>query len=134
MSYFQKCDSSKRLKKRAVSIAGPIEIKCSDGRVDVSNTDAPIELVNINGDVDAIATNSSVRFTGKLRDGGRYHLKSMSGRVEMLLPANPSGFSATPSFYRGLVESAFNLTLSRPLLMLPKTVAEILAVRLRLSV
>ena len=94
---------------RAVSIAGPIEIKCSEGRVDVSNAEAPIELVNINGDVDAIATNSSVRFTGKLRDGGRYYLKSMSGRVEMLLPANPSGFTATLSSYRGLVESAFSL-------------------------
>ncbi len=95
---------------RAVSIGGPIEIKCSAGRVDVSNTDAPIELISIDGDVDAIATNSSVRFTGKLRDGGRYYLKSMSGRVEMLLPANPSGFNATLSSYRGPVESDFNLT------------------------
>lgn len=95
---------------RAVSIAGPIEIKCSAGRIDVSNTEAPIELVNIDGDVDAIATNSSVRLTGKLRDGGRYFLKSMSGRVEMLLPANPSGFNATLSSYRGMVESDFNLS------------------------
>ncbi len=95
---------------RAVSIGGPIEIKCSAGRVDVSNTDSPIELVNIDGDVDAIATNSSVRFTGKLREGGRYYLKSMSGRVEMLLPSNPSGFNATLSSYRGPVESDFNLT------------------------
>ncbi|MEK6283932.1 MAG: hypothetical protein AABN95_26575 [Acidobacteriota bacterium] len=94
---------------RAGSIAGPIEIKCSAGRVDVSTTEAPIELVNIDADVDAIATNSSVRFTGKLRDGGRYYLKSMSGRVEMLLPANPSGFNATLSSYRGLVESDFTL-------------------------
>ncbi len=95
---------------RAVSIAGPIEIKCSAGRIDVSNTEAPIELVNIDGDVDAIATNSSVRLTGKLRDGGRYFLKSMSGRVEMLLPANPSGFNATLSSYRGIVESDFELS------------------------
>jgi hypothetical protein len=99
---------------RAVSIAGPIEIKCSSGRIDVSNTEAPIELVNIDGDVDAIATNSSVRLTGKLRDGGRYFLKSMSGRVEMLLPANPSGFNATLSSYRGLVESDFNLSTKQP--------------------
>jgi hypothetical protein len=34
----------------------------------------------------------------------------MSGRVEMLLPANPSGFNATLSSYRGLVESDFTLT------------------------
>ena len=99
---------------RAVSIAGPIEIRCSTGRIDVSNAEAPIELVNIDGDVDAIATNSSVRLTGKLRDGGRYFLKSMSGRVEMLLPANPSGFNATLSSYRGLVESDFDLSTKQP--------------------
>ncbi len=99
---------------RAVSIAGPIEIRCSAGRVDVSTTEAPIELVNIDGDVDAIATNSSVRLTGKLRDGGRYFLKSMSGRVEMLLPANPSGFNATLSSYKGLVESDFALSTKQP--------------------
>jgi Putative adhesin len=94
---------------RAVSIGGPIEIKCSTGRIDVSNTEAPIELANIDGDVDAVATNSSVRYTGKLRADGRYYLKSMSGRVEMLLPNNPAGFNATLSSYRGAVESDFKL-------------------------
>ncbi len=93
----------------AVSIAGPIEVKCSLGRVDVSNTEAPIELANIKGDVDAIATNSSVKFTGGLREGARYHLKSMSGRVEMVLPANTRGFNAILSSYRGRVETDFKL-------------------------
>ena len=99
---------------RAGSIAGPIEIKCSTGRVDVSTTEAPIELINVDGDVDAIATNSSVRFTGKLRNDGRYYLKSMSGRVEMLLPSRPSGFNAALSSYRGIVESDFNLSTKQP--------------------
>jgi hypothetical protein len=94
---------------RAVSIAGPIEIKCSTGRIDVANTDAPIELINIDSDVDAIATNSSVRFTGRLRDEGRYYLKSMGGRVEMVLPTNTRGFDATLYSYRGLIETDFNL-------------------------
>ena len=94
---------------RAVSIAGPIEIKCAKGRIDVANTEAPIELINIEGDVDAVATNSSVRFTGELREGGRYYLKSMSGRVEMILPAGTHGFNAMLSSYRGLVETDFSL-------------------------
>ena len=93
----------------AVSIAGPIEVKCSAGRVDVSNTEAPIELVNIDGDVDAIATNSSVKFTGRVRDGGRYYLKSMSGRVEMVLPAATRGFDAILSSYKGIIETDFKL-------------------------
>lgn len=91
----------------AVSITGPIEVKCSAGRVDVSNTGAPIVLENIDGDVDAIATNSSVRLTGGVRDGARYYLKSMSGRVEMVLPANTRGFDAVLSSYQGSVETDF---------------------------
>jgi len=95
---------------RVVSITGPIEVKCARDRIDVANTEAPIELVNIDGDVDAIATNSSVRFTGRLREEGRYYLKSLSGRVEMILPANTNGFNATLSSYRGLIETDFKLT------------------------
>jgi hypothetical protein len=94
---------------RVVSISGPIEIKCSRGRTQVANTEAPIELINIDGQVDAVATNSSVRFTGALSEDGRYDLKSMSGRVEMILPSNTRGFDATLSSYRGVIESDFNL-------------------------
>jgi len=94
---------------RAVSIAGPIELKCVQGRVDVSNTDAPIDFFNVSGDVDAVAANSSVRFEGELTRQGRYHLRSMSGRVEMIVPAGSTGFSATLSSYRGRVESDFPL-------------------------
>lgn len=95
---------------RVVSITGPIEVKCARGRIDVANTEAPIELANIDGDVDAVATNSSVRFTGKLREEGRYYLKSLSGRVEMILPTNTHGFNATLSSYRGLIETDFKLS------------------------
>ena len=91
----------------AVSITGPIEVKCSVGRVDVSNTAAPIDLENIDGDVDAIATNSNVRLIGGVREGARYYLKSMSGRVEMLVPSNTRGFEAVLSSYRGSVETDF---------------------------
>lgn len=94
---------------RAVSIAGPIEVRCVRGRVDVTNTDAPIDFYDVAGDVDAIATNSSVRFDGDLQDDGRYHLRSMAGRVEMVLPADTRGFNATLSSYRGMVESDFAL-------------------------
>lgn len=94
---------------RVVSISGPIEIKCARGRTQVANTEAPIELINVDGEVDAVATNSSVRFTGALREHGRYDLKSMSGRVEMILPGNTQGFEATLTSYRGVIETDFNL-------------------------
>ncbi len=94
---------------QAVSIAGPIEVRCALGRVDVTNTNAPIDLYNVDGDVSAIAANSSVRFASKLQEDGRYYLRSMSGRVEMILAANTPGFNASLSSYRGIVESDFPL-------------------------
>jgi len=94
---------------QAVSIAGPIEIRCALGRVDVTNTNAPIDLYSVDGDVSAITTNSSVRFASELKGDGRYYLRSMSGRVEMILAANTPGFNATLSSYRGIVESDFPL-------------------------
>lgn len=95
---------------RALSIVGPIEIRCARGHVDVANTNAPIDIYDSTGDVDAVAANSSVRFSGDLQEGRRYFLKSMSGRVEMILPANTRGFNATLSSYSGIVESDFPLT------------------------
>jgi len=94
---------------RAVSIAGPIEIRCVKGRVDVGNTEAAIELVGIDGDVEAIAASSNVTFSGPLRSDGRYYMKSMSGRVEMIVPADTRGFNAVLTSYRGKVESDFSL-------------------------
>ena len=99
-----------------VSISGPIEIKCVQGRVEVANTEASIDLANIDGEVKAAATNSSVRFTGGLRDDGRYDLKSMSGRVEMILPDNTKGFDASLSSYQGIIESDFKLKTTQPII------------------
>ncbi len=99
---------------RALSIVGPIEVRCARAHVDVANTNAPIDIYDSSGDVDAVAANSSVRFIGALQEGRRYFLKSMSGRVEMILPANTRGFNATLSSYNGIVESDFPLITRQP--------------------
>jgi hypothetical protein len=92
---------------RALSISGAVEIQCARGRVDVSTTDGAIILVGTSGDVDATTTNSEVRLTGTIREDGRYHLKSMSGYVEMNIQANPPGFTAALSSYKGTVSTGF---------------------------
>lgn len=92
---------------RALSISGDVDIECARGRVDVSTTDGPIQLSGVGGDVDATTTNSQVRFTGAIREDGRYHLKSMSGYVEMTIQANPPGFTAALSSYKGMVSTGF---------------------------
>jgi hypothetical protein len=94
---------------RALSLSGRIEVQCARGRVDVSNTDGPITLAGVSGDTTAVATNSQVHFSGAIRADGRYFLKSMSGAVEMQLPANSPGFTATLSSYRGGIETEFDL-------------------------
>jgi hypothetical protein len=92
---------------RALSIGGDVDIQCARGRVDVSTTDGSIKLIGVSGDVDATTTNSEVRFTGAIREDGRYHLKSMSGYVEMTIQADPPGFTAALSSYKGMVSTGF---------------------------
>lgn len=94
---------------RLGSISGPIEVRCIKGRVEVTNTQASIDLTGIDGDVDANVISSTITFRGPLRGDARYILKSMSGRVEMLLPAETTGFNAVLTAYRGMVESDFPL-------------------------
>jgi hypothetical protein len=94
---------------RALSLSGMIEVRCVRGRVNVGNTEGPIILTNVDGDVDATTVNSDVRFDGLIREEGRYHLKSMSGAVEMGVRRNPPGFTALLSSYRGPVECDFKL-------------------------
>jgi hypothetical protein len=99
---------------RALSLSGRIDIQCARGRVDVNNTDGSITLSGVTGDVSATATNSPIRFSGAIRADGRYYLKSMSGSVEMEVPANSPGFTATLSSYRGGVGADFQLKTAQP--------------------
>ncbi len=94
---------------RVISLSGQAEIACVRGRVNVSNTEGTVALFDVDGDVDATTVNSVIKFAGPLRPEGRYHLKSMSGDVEMGVRRNPPGFTALLSSYRGTVDSDFNL-------------------------
>lgn len=98
---------------RVLSISGNIHIECVRGRVNVDTADGSIVLADIQGDVDANASNSNVLFTGAIREDGRYHLKTMSGAVEMALRDKPPGFTAALSSYRGTIENDFQLQVKR---------------------
>lgn len=94
---------------RVLSLSGHVRISCVSGRVNVSNAGGSVVLAGVGGDVDATTVNSDVFFNGALRPDGRYHLKSMSGAVEMTLNPNPPGFTALLSSYRGQIEDGFSL-------------------------
>jgi hypothetical protein len=98
---------------RVLSINGQVEIGCVRGRVNIDSTSGPVKLDNVFGDVDANTSNGDVFLTGALRKDGRYHLKSMSGVVEMSLRDNPPGFTAALSSYRGLIENQFQLKIKQ---------------------
>ena len=94
---------------RALSLSGRIEVRCVRGRVNAVSTEGQIVLADVGGDVDAATVNSDVTLDGLVREEGRYHLKSMSGAVEMGVRRSPPGFTALLSSYRGAVESDFKL-------------------------
>ena len=98
---------------RVLSINGQVEIECVRGRVNVDSASGLIRLDNISGDVDATTSNSDVYFTGALREDGRYHLKSMSGAVEMSLRDKLPGFTAALSSYRGLIDNQIQLNIKQ---------------------
>jgi hypothetical protein len=94
---------------RVLSLSGEVEVECVTGRVNVNNTSGSVALARVGGDADATTVSGEIRFEGALRADGRYHLKSMSGAVEMSLAPNPPGFTALLSSYRGQIEDGFSL-------------------------
>jgi hypothetical protein len=94
---------------RAVSISGTINVECARGRADVATTTGGITLLGIGGDLDVATAGGTISFTGAIRDGGRYRLKSMSGLVRMLIQKEPGGFVASLSSYKGQILLDFDL-------------------------
>jgi hypothetical protein len=94
---------------RVLTISGSIELECVEGRVNVDSADGSITLNNVQGDVEANASNSTVLFTGAIRGDGRYHLKTMSGAVEMAVQDKLPGLTAVLSSYSGTIENDLEL-------------------------
>jgi hypothetical protein len=98
---------------RVLSISGKIEIECVRGRVNVDSADGSVTLSNVQGDVEANSSNSNVLFTGAIREDGRYHLKTMSGAIEMAVRDKAPGFTAALSSYTGTIENDFQLQIKQ---------------------
>jgi hypothetical protein len=94
---------------RVLSLSGEVRVACVRGRVNVGNTRGAVRVAGAGGDVDATTVSGDIQFDGRLRADGRYHLKSMSGAVEMALAPDPPGFTALLSSYRGRIEDGFAL-------------------------
>ena len=96
---------------RASSVSGSVEISDSKGRIEADATNGSITLNNIAGkDVIAKSTNSSVVFTGRLSESGRYVFFSANANVTLTLPSD-SNFNLTIKSDNGPMNTEFPLKL-----------------------
>ena len=96
---------------RANLTVGEVVAQCIKGRAEVNSVSGAIQLIGVSGDVDAVSTSGEVTFTGRIRAGGRYRLKSISGAIEMHIQSDAPGFTATLTTYNGDIDTAFPLKL-----------------------
>ncbi len=96
---------------RANLTVGEVVAYCIKGRAEVNTVSGAIQLFGVSGDVDAVSTSGEVTFAGRIRAGGRYRLKSISGAIEMHIQADAPGFVATLTTYNGDIETLFPLKL-----------------------
>jgi putative adhesin len=99
---------------RANSLTGDVEVRCAKGRAEVSSASGSITLIGIGGDVDASTASADVIFTGPIRGGGSYRLKSLSGGVSMTIQPEVAGFTATLTTYSGEIDTDFPLRVESP--------------------
>lgn len=99
---------------RVASISGDITVQCAKGSVEANTTSGSITLTGIDGDVKANTTSQDIMWTGALHSGGRYHMKSLSGEVRMVIQADSPSFTATLASYSGEIETDFPLKLETP--------------------
>lgn len=100
---------------RANLATGDIDAHCLKGRADLSSASGSITIIGATGDVEATTASGEVTFKGVIRSNGRYKLKSISGKAEMLIQPDAPGFTATLMTYSGNIETAFPLKVQTPL-------------------
>lgn len=96
---------------QVATVSGDVRLECAEGRAELSSTSGEISLSNVRGDVDARSASGNIQYSGAIRAEGRYRLKSNSGSIEMKIPENSPGFTATLNSYSGSAETDFPLTL-----------------------
>ncbi len=96
---------------RADALSGSIEICDAKGRVEAFALSGSVTLNNIDAqDVIARSNSGGVRFTGKIREKGRYEFLCLSGDVILILPPE-SNFNLTANSHSGSVNTEFPVQL-----------------------
>lgn len=99
---------------------GELELTNSNGSIRATGHDGDLNVEGLNGDIELTAVrsiavyvetvNGSVRFTGEIRDDGRYHLETHNGSVMITVPEGANATVSVETFL-GEVESDFPVQL-----------------------
>src|SRR5262249_43636982 len=93
-----------------LSYQGAIVVTNLAGAVRARVTDGDIQIDGLrSARVDASCTQGNVSFSGEVLPSGRYTLKSFSGRVDAILPADADFKLSASSFRGGIDLGAFQM-------------------------
>jgi len=95
-----------------LSYQGAIVVTNLAGTVRARVTDGDIQITGLrSARVDASCTQGNVSFSGEVLPSGRYTLKSFSGRVDAILPADADFKLSASSFRGGMDLGAFQMSM-----------------------
>lgn len=120
---------SKGVESKAVSgdltmsdISGSLYLKAVSGDIDLQRIKGSVEAETVSGDIDlkniseaqtirAKSLSGEVTYDGRLKADSKYELKSHSGDIKMIIPAD-SAFDFEAETFSGSIESEFPIAVS----------------------
>lgn len=102
----------------ASNVKGDLDAKSVSGNVQITRAGGYIKVESVSGNITigdsspanlkASTVSGGIQFDGRLNSNGRYELKSHSGKVTAILPAD-SGFTLEASTFSGSLKSDFEI-------------------------
>lgn len=95
------------------TVSGEIVVNRIKGSIEVQTVSGEIELMDVSEarDVETKTVSGDIDYKGDINPQGRYVLKSHSGDIDMILPAD-SGFELEAETYSGHIDCDFQISLS----------------------
>ena len=93
------------------TVSGNVLANAIKGNVDADTVSGSVVLTNITDadDIEASTISGKVKYEGDLASNGSYHLQTLSGRVEFIVPSN-AAFDLEAKTFSGNINSDFDIT------------------------
>jgi DUF4097 and DUF4098 domain-containing protein YvlB len=104
------------------NIGGDLFVKAVSGNIEASGVKGSVEVEAVSGDirlkdvsgaqtVRGETVSGNITYTGAIKEGGRYEIKTHSGDVRMVIPSG-SSFDLEANTFSGDIDSDFEITVS----------------------